>query len=231
MLRRFLSYYKPHKKIFILDMLASLLVAMLGIIYPIVTRTMLNDYIPGKKYDLIIFSGVVLLVLYVIRMLLNFFIQYKGHVMGVRMQAEMRNEMFRHLERLPFSFYDSHETGKLMSRMTNDLMQISELAHHGPENVIISTISVVVSFVYLSTINLPLTLIVFACVPVLIFIAVSLRLKMQDAFKKSREAVSEINASLESSISGIRVTKAYNNAELELEKFERGNSFFVESRK
>jgi len=212
-------------------MLASLLVAMLGIIYPIVTRTMLNDYIPGKKYDLIIFSGVVLLVLYVIRMLLNFFIQYKGHVMGVRMQAEMRNEMFRHLERLPFSFYDSHETGKLMSRMTNDLMQISELAHHGPENVIISTISVVVSFVYLSTINLPLTLIVFACVPVLIFIAVSLRLKMQDAFKKSREAVSEINASLESSISGIRVTKAYNNAELELEKFERGNSFFVESRK
>ena len=230
MLKRFLGYYKPHKTIFILDMLASLLVALLGIIYPIVTRTMLNDYIPEKKYDLIIISGIILLSLYLVRMLLNFFIQYKGHVMGVRMQAEMRSEMFRHLEKLPFGYFDGHETGKLMSRMTNDLQNIAELAHHGPENVIISTISIVVSFVYLSTINLWLTLIVFACVPFLLLIAVLLRKRMRDAFKKSREAVSEINAALESSISGIRVTKAFTNAEREQEKFERGNEFFVDSR-
>ena len=230
MLKRFLSYYKPHRKIFILDMLASLLVALLGIIYPIVTRTMLNDYIPEKKYDLIIISGIVLLCLYLVRMLLNFFIQYKGHVMGVRMQAEMRSEMFRHLERLPFGYFDNNETGKLMTRMTNDLFSISELAHHGPENVIISTISIVVSFVYLSTINFWLTLIVFACVPLLLVVALVLRRRMRDAFKKNREAVSEINAALESSISGIRVTKAFTNAEREQEKFEHGNEFFVNSR-
>ena len=193
MLKRFLRYYKPHKKIFILDMLASLLVALLGIIYPVVTRTMLNDYIPNEKYNLIIISGIALLVLYFIRMLLNFFIQYKGHVMGVSMQAEMRSEMFAHLEKLPFGYFDGQETGKLMSRMTNDLMNVAELAHHGPENVIISAISIIIAFAYLSSINLWLTLIVFSCVPLLILVAVLLRKRMRDAFKKSREAVSEIN--------------------------------------
>ena len=230
MLKRFLPYYKPHKKIFILDMLASLLVALLGIIYPIVTRTMLNDYIPNEKYDLIIISGITLLILYFIRMLLNYFIQYKGHVMGVRMQAEMRSEMFAHLEKLPFGYFDGQETGKLMSRMTNDLMNVAELAHHGPEHVIISTISIVIAFTYLSSINLWLTLIVFSCVPLLILVAALLRKRMREAFKKSREAVSEINAALESSISGIRVTKAFTNADKEQEKFEHGNEFFVDSR-
>ena len=230
MLKRFLKYYKPHKKIFIFDMLASLLVALLGIVYPIVTRTMLNDYIPGQKYDMIIISGAVLLVLYFIRMLLNYFIQYKGHVMGLRMQAEMRSEMFRHLERLPFGYFDAHETGKLMSRMTSDLMNVAELAHHGPEHVIISSISIVIAFTYLASINLWLTLIVFSCVPLLILVAAILRKRMRSAFRRSREAVSEINAALESSISGIRVTKAFTNADKEQEKFERGNVAFVKSR-
>ena len=163
-------------------------------------------------------------------MLLNYFIQYKGHVMGVRMQAEMRSEMFAHLEKLPFGYFDGQETGKLMSRMTNDLMNVAELAHHGPENVIISAISIIIAFAYLSSINLWLTLIVFSCVPLLMLVAVLLRKRMRDAFKKSREAVSEINAALESSISGIRVTKAFTNADKEQEKFERGNEFFVDSR-
>ena len=230
MLKRFLPYYKPHMKIFTLDLLASLLVALLGIVYPIVTRTMLNDFIPNKQYNYIIIAGVVLLVLYFVRMMLNYFIQYKGHVMGLRMQAEMRSEMFAHLERLPFGYFDGHETGKLMSRMTNDLMNVAELAHHGPEHIIISSISIVLSFSYLASINLWLTLIVFSCVPFLILVAVLLRKRMRDAFKRSREAVSEINAALESSISGIRVTKAFTNAEKEQEKFERGNEFFVDSR-
>ena len=230
MLKRFLSYYKPHKKIFILDMLASLAVSTIGILYPIITRSMINDLIPNKKYDVLILSGVALLVVYLVRMFLNYFIQYKGHIMGVRMQAEMRSDMFRHLEKLPYSFYDSHETGKIMSRMTSDLMDISELAHHGPENLLISSISVVTAFVYLSTINLELTLIVFSCVPFLVIIASALRKKMRDAFKKSREATAKINASLESSISGIRVTKAFTNAKEEEKKFELGNEEFVSSR-
>ena len=231
MLKRFISYYRPHKLIFTLDMLASLLVALVGIVYPIITREMLNELIPNKQYRMIVFAGIGLLLLYIVRMLLNFFIQYYGHVMGVRMQAQMRSDMFHHLEKLPYSFYDNHETGKIMSRMTSDLMDISELAHHGPENLLISSISVVISFIYLSTINIWLTLIIFACVPFLILIASVLRKRMRDAFMESRVSTAQINASLESSISGIRVTKAFTNSDKEEEKFEEGNGMFVNARR
>ena len=231
MLKRFLKYYRPHKKIFFLDMSASFLVSMIGILYPIITRTMLNELIPDRKYQMIVFSGLTLLVLYGVRMLLRYFIQYQGHMMGVKMQAQMRRDMFHHLERLPYSFYDTHETGKIMSRMTNDLMDISELAHHGPENLIICSVSILISFLYLATIDWKLTLIIFACIPLLIFVSVLLRGKMREAFMRSRLSIAQINASLENSISGIRVTKAFTNAEKEAEKFEEGNRQFVQARR
>ena len=230
MLKRFLAYYKPHKVLFFFDMLAALLVALIAIVYPIITRTMLNDYIPQNNIRMVVICGALLLGVYIARMLLNYFIQYYGHVMGVKMQAQMRSDMFNHLEKLPYSFFDNHETGKIMSRMTNDLMDISELAHHGPENLIISTISIVASFIYLCTINWWMTLIVFACVPFLVVITMILRKRMRSAFMRSRQAVAEINASLESSVSGIRVTKAFNNAKKESQKFEEGNSRFVSAR-
>ena len=231
LLSRFAAYYKPHKKLFSMDMGASLLVSMIGIVYPIVTRTMLNDLIPNRNYRMVVIFGMTLLGLYIAKMLLNYFIQYQGHMMGVRMQAQMRSDMFSHLEKLPYSFYDNHETGKIMSRMTNDLFDVSELAHHGPENIIISVISIVASFIYLSTINIWLTLIIFACVPFLVIISYNLRNKMRKAFKETRLALTDINASLESSISGIRVTKAFTNADKEQEKFEEGNQRFQEARK
>ena len=231
MLKRFLAYYKPHKITFILDMLASFTVAMAGIFYPMITRSMLNVYIPERDYQRIIIFGLCLLVIYVVRLLLNYFIQYQGHMVGVKMQAKMRSDMFNHLQTLPYKFYDDNETGKIMSRMTNDLNDISELAHHGPENIIISSISIIASFVYLATIHIYLTLIIFACVPVLLVISFTVRKKMRDAFMESRKAVAQINASLESSISGIRVTKAYTNSESETEKFEKGNEKFVGARK
>ena len=230
MLKRFFAYYKPHMRIFVLDMLASLAVALIGIVYPIVTRTMLNDLIPNKKYQLIVVFGLTLLGLYFVRMLLNFFIQYKGHMMGVYMQAQMRRDMFTHLEKLPYSFYDNHETGKIMSRMTNDLMDISELAHHGPENILISSISIITAFVYLTTINVWLTLIIFAAVPFLLIISGTLRKRMRDAFAETRKSLAVINAALESSISGIRVTKAFTNADREGNKFEEGNQSFIKAR-
>ena len=231
MLKRFIAYYKPHKIMFALDMLASLLVSVIAIVYPVVTRQMLNDLIPNRKYRLIIVFGLVLLGLYFVRMLLNFFIQYQGHMVGVHMQAQMRRDMFNHLEKLPYSFYDNHETGKIMARMTNDLMDISELAHHGPENIIISSISIVLAFSYLMTINVWLTLIIFAAVPFLLVISSVLRTKMRKAFQETRKSLAVINASLESSVSGIRMTKAYTNADRESEKFERGNSEFIEARR
>ncbi len=231
MLKRFLSYYKPHKTIFALDMLASLAVSVIGIIYPMITRVMLNDLIPNRRYQLIIMLASGLLLLYIMRMGLHYFIQYKGHIMGVKMQAQMRSDMFRHLQTLPYKYYDNNETGKIMSRMTNDLMDISELAHHGPENVIISSVSIILAFIYLSSINIWLTLIIFACAPLLVIFAAMLRVKMKAAFKESRQAIAEINASLEGSISGIRVTKAYTNSDTEEKKFEEGNVRFVNARR
>ncbi len=231
MLKRFLSYYKPYKLMFTLDMVASLLVSLIGIFYPMITRTMLNVYIPEQNYQMILIFGCALLALYFVKMLLNFFIQYQGHMIGVKMQARMRSDMFRHLQTLPYKFYDNHETGKIMSRMTNDLNDISELAHHGPENILISSISIIAAFVYLMTINVYLTLIIFACVPVLLIISFTMRKKMRSAFMESRKAVAEINAALESSVSGIRVTKAFTNVDTEIDKFEVGNGAFVKARK
>ncbi len=231
MLKKFLSYYEPHKKIFALDMGASLLMSVISIIYPIITRRMLNDLIPNKDYRMIVLLGLMLFGLYIVRMLLSYFIQYQGHMMGVKMQAQMRSDMFSHLQSLPYKFYDDNETGKIMTRMTNDLMDVSELAHHGPENIIISSISIILSFIYLSTINVPLTLIVFLAAPILIILAAKLRFSMRSAFKLSRQSIAEINAALESSISGIRVTKAFTNDKIEKAKFEVGNEKFVSARK
>lgn len=231
MLKRFISYYKPHKKVFALDMLASFMVSIIAVGYPIVTRNMLNDFIPNKRYSMIVLFGISLLVLYVVRMLLNYYIQYQGHMMGVSMLVQMRKDLFGHLEKLPFSFFDKHETGKIMSRITNDLTDISELAHHGPETVIISTISVIVSFVYLSTINIWLALIIFACVPLLVAVSMVTRKKMMIAFQESRKSIAEINGTVQSSISGVRVTKAFTNDAKEMEKFEKGNKRFKEARR
>lgn len=229
MLKRFIGYYKPHLLLFSADMAASVMISLLGMIYPIMTNRMLNDYIPNKKYRYIIVAGLSVLVLYFIRMLLRYFVQYQGHMVGTRMQAQMRSELFNHIERLPFSFFDDHETGAIMTRMTNDLFEVSELAHHGPENLLTSSIMIVLSFAYLCTINVPLTLIIFACVPFLIIVSAHYRKKMRAAFTERRKSNAVINAALESSITGVRVTKAYTNADRELEKFEVGNSMFVDA--
>ena len=231
MFKRFLSYYKPHKLIFTLDLLSAFFIALIGVFYPIITRTMLNDLIPNKEYLKIIIFGSGLLVLYLIRMLLNYFMQYYGHMMGVGMQSQMRTDMFKHLEKLPYKFFDNNETGKIMTRITSDLFEISELAHHGPESVIMSSISVIISFVYLATIHIWLSLIIFCCVPFLFIITLILRKRMRKAFKEMRSSMAEINASVESSISGVRTTKAFNNYEEEHRKFEIGNQAFVKARR
>ncbi|MFI3329203.1 MAG: ABC transporter ATP-binding protein [bacterium] len=230
MLKRFIKYYKPHKGMLFLDMLAALITSLIGMCYPMITRVMLNDFIPNENIQKIIFFGSLLLILYVIRTGLRYFIQYYGHVIGVKMQAHMRTDMFNHLQKLPYSYYDNEETGKVMSRMTNDLQDVTELAHHGPENILICSVMIVGSFIYLLTINVILTLIVFLCVPFLILISASLRKIMKQTFKETRKDIAIVNASLESSISGIRVTKAFTNADIESQKFEKGNKRFVASR-
>ena len=230
LLKRFVKYYRPHKLIFTFDMLASFFVALIGMGYPIITRYMLNDFIPNKKLNLVIISAVALFLIYVIRMLLRYFIQYYGHLMGVRMQAQMRSDLFSKLEKLPYTYYDEHETGSLMSRMTNDLFDISEVAHHGPENLFIAGFTIIASFIYLCFINWILALIIFVCLPLLIIITSHYRKQMRVAMKESKVAMAKINASIESSISGIRVTKAFTNTQKEQEKFEESNASYIKAR-
>ena len=229
MLKRFLSYYKPHRKMLTLDLLASLFISLIGMVYPIVTNNMLNDYIPNKMYLTIVIAGVIVLLLYAVRMMLRYFVQYYGHIIGVKMQSQMRQDLFSHLQRLPYRFYDNNETGKIMTRITSDLFEVCELAHHGPENLLISSVMIILSFTYLMTIDWVLTLIIFTCVPILVVVTSKFRKAMKSAFDDRRKSNAVINASVESSVTGIRVTKAYTNAELEREKFSKGDEQFVEA--
>lgn len=231
MLKRFIAYYKPHKKLFILDMLAALFISVIGMVYPIVTREMLETYIPEKRYTAIIIAGSIVLALYVIRLLLRYFVQYYGHMIGVRMQSQMRKDLFSHLQKLPFSFYDNNETGRIMTRITSDLFEVCELAHHGPENLLISSVMIILSFTYLATIDWILTLIIFACVPILVITTYHFRKGMKRAFDDRRKSNATINAAVESSITGIRVTKAYTNSQREVERFGEGDKQFVEASK
>ncbi len=229
MLKRFLAYYKPHKWMLTLDMLAALLIAVIGMVYPVVTREMLENYIPNKMYKTIVIAGLIVLALYVLRMLLRYFVQYYGHIIGVKMQSQMRIDLFSHLQKLPFSFYDNNETGRIMTRITSDLFEVCELAHHGPENLLISSVMIILSFAYLWSIDPLLTLIIFTCVPIMAVVTAHFRKAMKKAFDDRRKSNATINASIESSITGIRVTKAYTNSERELDKFKKGDREFVEA--
>ena len=231
MLKRFISYYKPHKKMLALDLLASFFIAVIGMVYPVVTREMLENYIPNRMYITIVIAGAIVLALYIIRMLLRYFVQYYGHIIGVKMQSQMRVDLFNHLQKLPFKFYDNNETGKIMTRITSDLFEVCELAHHGPENLIISSVMIIFSFAYLFSIDPILTLIIFTCMPIMIAVASYYRKSMEKAFDDRRKSTATINASVESSITGIRVTKAYTNSAREIEKFKKGDEEFVNASK
>ncbi len=230
MIRRFIRYYKPQKKLFAADMICAFIAACCDLFYPMITRDIINDYIPNKNIRFVVLWCAVLLVIYLLKMALNYFIQYYGHMVGVGMQADMRRDVFAHLQRLPFRYFDNHKTGTIMSRITNDLMDISELAHHGPEDLFLSLILLAGSFVIMSSIHLWLTLIVFAILPVMVYFSIRKRRAMSEAFTQTRVEIGEINANLENSISGIRVSKAYTSDAYENKNFAVSNSRFVAAR-
>ncbi|MBQ3004200.1 MAG: ABC transporter ATP-binding protein [Clostridia bacterium] len=230
MVKKFISYYKPYRGLFALDMLASLLIAVADLFYPMIARNIINDYVPNRQLRLLIVWLGALLLIYVAKMLLNYFVQYMGHVMGTRMQGDMRRDMFRHLQKLPLSFFDENKTGNIMSRIINDLFDVSELAHHGPENLFLCTVMFVGSFAVMATINIWLTLIVFAMVPVIVLFSLKMRGRMHKAFKESREQIAEVNAEVETSIAGIRVSRAYVSADHENERFDHENGRYVKVR-
>jgi ATP-binding cassette subfamily B protein len=230
LIKKFISYYGPHKKLFTLDMVCAFLVASLDLVFPMVTRNILNEALPQNNIRRVFMFTGILAVLYIFKLIFNYIIEYWGHVVGVRMQYEMRKDIFSHLQTLSFKYFDDNKTGHIMSKIINDLMEISELAHHGPEDLFISAVMLIGSFIALCTINVNLTLIVFATLPFMIWFAMSRRIKMSEAFRAVRKEVANVNSSLENSISGIRVSKSFTNEEYEMEKFDEGNEQFKESR-
>ena len=230
MIKEFINYYKPYKKLFFMDLLAALLFAICNLVYPMITRDIMNEVVPNKDLRMLVIFGFTLLFIFIIKAFLNHFMQYWGHVVGVRMQADMRSEVFTHLQKLPNSYFDNHKTGVTMSRIINDLMDISELAHHGPEDLFVSIVMFIGSFIILLNINIPLTIIIFAILPFVIIFAAKQRKRMQNAFMETRVTTGEVNATLENSIAGMKVTKSFCNEEEELNKFNNRNNIFKSAR-
>lgn len=230
MLKKFITYYSPYKKLFLMDLFAAFMVALIDLVYPMLTRNIINDVVPNKNIKMLFVFCIVLLTIFVVKAGLNFFMQYYGHVVGVRMQGDMRREVFVHLQKLPSKYFSDNKTGNIMSRIINDLMDVSELAHHGPEDLFVSLVMLVGSFSLLSFINFKLTFIIFAFVPLIVIFSIFQRKKMLNAFKETRVKTGEVNSVLENSISGIRVTKSFVNEKSELNKFNKANRLFKTAR-
>ncbi len=230
-LKRFFAYYKPHKKLFIFDLICSFTISVCNMFYPMIARNIMNDYVPNQNLQLLIVWAIVLAGIYILKCILTYIVGFWGHVLGVYIQGDMRRDLFCHIERLPFAFFDENQTGSIMSRIVNDLFEVSELAHHAPEDLFNSFISIIGALVMLSFINPWLSLIVLLYVPFMVLFAAKARRKMSLAFDDSRKKVALLNAEIESSVSGVRVTKAYNAEKIEQEKFDDVNGQFKAARK
>lgn len=229
-LRRFVSYYRYEWKLFLLDMVCACLIAVMDLVFPMITRVFMKDLIPNRQLRLMVIYVGALLLMYAVRLVLQYIVDYWGHVVGVRMEYRMRKDLFSHLQTMDFRFFDNTRVGHLMSRIVNDLRDVSELAHHGPEDVFIASLMLIGSFLYLVNINLQLTLIVFIFVPFIAWFAMSRRNKMSKAFRQERERIAEVNADLENSLSGMRVAKSYTNEDFEMNRFDIANVNFKEAR-
>ncbi|NLZ49398.1 MAG: ABC transporter ATP-binding protein [Clostridiales bacterium] len=234
-IRKFISYYKPYKLLFFADMFCALLLSAIDLVFPLLVQYLLDDvYVLNDrqvilKYVLIV--GSALLLMYVVKLFCQYFITSWGHIMGARMEADMRRDIFDHLQKLSFSYYDNKNTGKIMSRIVNDLFDISELAHHGPEDLFISAIKLIGSFIILMSINVKITLILLLLTGVMILFSAYYNKQMKAVFKKNREKIANVNAQVQDSLAGIRVVKSFANEKIEKSKFDRGNQEFLDTKK
>ena len=225
-IKKFARYYKPHLKLFIIDLICAFGVAVCNLVYPKVAGKMIET----ANLNYVLLFSAILLGIFTLKAFLLYVVTYWGHVVGVRIQGDMRDELFRHLQKLPFSYYDETKTGSIMSRLINDLFEVSELAHHGPEDLFLSVITIIGTLIMVGLINPWLAVIFIIIIPIIIVIAVKLRLSLMEAFKRSREKTSEINAAVESAVSGIRVSKAYNAEAHENQKFANANEELKKAR-
>ncbi len=233
-LKRMISYYKPYLGTFFLDMFFAIVASAIALVIPLAVRNITSeipDLTPEEGLKKILYIGGILIVLLVIQLLANYYITYVGHVMGAKMEYDMRAEIFSHYQKLSFSFYDDQKVGQLMSRITSDLFEITELLHHGPENIVISLIKIVGAFIILAGISGYLTLAAFIMLPFMFLFAFILNKRMRKAFKMNRVKIAEINTQIEDNLSGIRVVKSFANEEIENRKFKVGNDGFLAAKK
>lgn len=229
-LKIFLSYYRPHIHLFVLDMVCALIICLIDLAFPYISRSALKTLLPQQEYRVFFLIIAFFAVAYIGKGLLYFVVSYWGHLFGVRVEADLRRDLYAHMESLSFSFFDQNRTGALMSRVTNDLFEITELAHHGPEDLFISTVTLVGAFCIMCSIEWRLAVITFAIVPFFILFTVYQRRKMRQANLKLKAQTAEINAAIESGISGMRTAKAFQNEETEKKKFGAMNQLFVQAK-
>lgn len=228
--RLFASYYRPHLKLFVLDLCCALMIAIIDLAFPLVTRYSMTNLLPSNLYGAFFLIMGALVLAYMLRSVFSYIVAYWGHTLGVRMEADMRRDLFTHMQKLSFRFYDKNRTGQLMSRVTNDLFDITELAHHGPEDLFISLITIIGAFIVMLAINVKLALVIIILVPIGIVFTLMQRKRMMSASRRVKERTAGINAGLESSISGARVAKAFTNEAYEVDKFMESNEHFKRSK-
>lgn len=226
----FASYFKQHKWLLVLDLVCAVLVSAITLIFPMVSRYALQNILPTKNYLLFTYIMIGLLLSLILKTIFQFIVTYQGHLMGVKMEADMRHDLFVHISHMDFTFFDKHRTGSLLSRVVSDLFEISELAHHGPEMLLTSIITLVGSFVFMLMIQWELALVLFVLIPLIILLVSVMRRKLEKSSMKLKKTTANINSDIESSISGIRTAKAFNNEDLEIEKFNSANELYKEAR-
>lgn len=232
-MKKFIGYYKPYKKIFFIDMFCAMMISLIDLAFPQILNY-LNDtlYLDTKEAILnsLLYLFIGLLIMYIVRAVCRFYVSGQGHIMGARMESDMRQDLFDHYEKLSFSYYDKNNTGEMMSRLVSDLFDISEFAHHGPENLFISLLKIIGSFVLLSFIHIPLTLILLSVTLIMLVFSYYQNKRMQATFTDNRRKIAGVNASLQDSLAGIRVVKSFANEDLEREKFYQSNDRFLKSK-
>ena len=230
-LRIFLGYFKNHKKLFAIDMLCAVVIAAVDLLFPLVTRSALYDMLPGKLYRTFFTVMAVMLGCYVLRAFLNYIVCYYGHTFGIRVEADIRKDLFQHMQEMSFDFYDANRTGQLMSRLTSDLFELTELAHHGPEDLVTSILTIVGALIVMGSIQWRLALIVGLMIPVFLIVVMSMRKSMGKASVGVKQKTGHINAEIETSLSGIRTAKAFANEPMENARFHAANEIYKTSKR
>jgi ATP-binding cassette subfamily B protein len=224
MLLRFFSYYRPYKKLFVLDFTCAVIAGLLELGFPIAVNQFVDKLLPGKNWTLILWASLALLGVYLLNTALNYIVNYWGHKLGVNIETDMRKKMFEHLQKLSFRFYDNHKTGHLMTRISNDLNEIGEVAHHGPEDLFIAGMTLIGSCILMMYINLEMAVLTFLIVPIFVFLALHFNRKMTQTYKKLFGDLADFNTRVEENIGGIRVVQAFANEKHEKKLFAVSNS-------